>query len=114
MPCAIRVEFSAVSMKEHDAKIFPGTHPVVAIGFHRCRRPAAAAQRYARRAGGLLARCSALLPPGHRPGRFHRSGVLAAKSAQVEQGLRSGAEKPRAIKTAFRIRYSPLPGLVAA
>ena len=106
MPCAIRVGILCGQKKEHDAKIFHGTHLVVAVAFHQCLRPAATAQRNSGGAGGLFARRSALLPSGHRSGRFHRSGLPAAKSSQVVQGLRSGAEEPRTINPNSRIRSS--------
>ena len=74
--------------------------------------PRAAAQRHAGGAEGLCARCSALLPPGDRSGRLHRSGLPSAKPSQIQPGLRSGAEKPRAIEPhPTRHRCGPVIGL---
>src|ERR1700694_1521988 len=99
-------------MKEQDAKSFPGTHPVVVIRTHRRHRPAAAAQRHAGGAAGLLARRSALLPPGDRSGRFHHPGLSPAKSTQTERGMRSGAEGSRTIKEARILEKIAARGLL--
>jgi hypothetical protein len=93
-------EFSAVSIREHNAQILTCSHLVVAVGFDRgfCRANAdAAARRHAGGAEGLYPRRTEVLSFRNESGRLYRAGLPAAKSSEAVSPLQSGFGDPRAI-----------------
>src|SRR5439155_26225457 len=55
-------------------------------------------ERHTGRAERLHTRCPALLLTCGGSGRLHYPGLHAATPSQIDQGLRSGAENPRAVQ----------------
>ena len=58
---------------------------IVGLPFDGGTRPGRT--RHGRRTEGLHARCAEVLPPGHRPGRFHHPGLPQGEPGQDLAGL---------------------------
>ena len=82
----------------------------ISVSSSAVAQSAAGAQWYPGGTGGLFARRPTLLPQGDGSGRLHHAGLPAAEPPEDLQGLRSGAQEPRAVSPSTGRARRPASG----